>query len=296
MNDNTIEVSHVSRRFGKTVALDDVSLNVPHGIVMGLIGENGAGKTTLIKHILGLLKAKEGDVRVFGLDPVRDPVGVLGRIGYLSEMRDLPEWMRISELMRYSQPFYPDWDQAYAEELGETFELDSLQKIKTLSKGQRARTALLIALAHRPDLLLLDEPSTGLDPLVRRDIISAIIRTIAEEGRTVLLSSHLVDEVERVADSVAIIHHGQMVLIDSVDNIKETHHRLTLRFDETQAGAPQLPGALSCVGGPLEWTFLCAGQIDQLKEAAKTLDARIVAQSTPTLEDIFIARVKSKAF
>jgi ABC-2 type transport system ATP-binding protein len=296
MNDNTIEVSHVSRRFGKTVALDDVSLNVPHGIVMGLIGENGAGKTTLIKHILGLLKAKEGDVRVFGLDPVRDPVGVLGRIGYLSEMRDLPGWMRISELMRYSQPFYPDWDQAYAEELGETFELDSLQKIKTLSKGQRARTALLIALAHRPDLLLLDEPSTGLDPIVRRDIISAIIRTIAEEGRTVLLSSHLVDEVERVADSVAIIHHGQMVLIDSLNNIKETHHRLTLRFDEPQASAPQLPGALSCVGGPLEWTFLCDGQIDQLKEAAKTLDARIVAQSTPTLEDIFIARVKSKAF
>jgi ABC-2 type transport system ATP-binding protein len=296
MNDNTIEVSHVSRRFGKTVALDDASLNVPHGVVMGLIGENGAGKTTLIKHILGLLKAKEGDVRVFGLDPVRDPVGVLGRIGYLSEMRDLPEWMRISELMRYSQPFYPDWDQAYAEELVETFELDSLQKIKTLSKGQRARTALLIALAHRPDLLLLDEPSSGLDPLVRRDIISAIIRTIAEEGRTVLLSSHLVDEVERVADSVAIIHHGQMVLIDSVDNIKETHLRLTLRFDEPQTGAPQLPGALSCIGGPLEWTFLCAGQIDQLKKAAKTLDACIVAQSMPTLEDIFIARVKSKAF
>jgi ABC-2 type transport system ATP-binding protein len=278
------------------VALDDVSLNVPQGIVMGLIGENGAGKTTLIKHVLGLLKAKEGGVRVFGLDPVRDPVGVLGRIGYLSETRDLPEWMRIGELMRYSRPFYPNWDQTYAEELRETFELDSLQKIKTLSKGQRARTALLIALAHRPDLLLLDEPSTGLDPIVRRDIISAIIRTIAEEGRTVLLSSHLVDEVERVADSVAIMHQGQMVLTDSVNNIKETHHLLTLRFDEPQAGAPQLPGALSCVGGPLEWTFLCNGQIDQLKDAARTLDAHIVEQSTPTLEDIFIAQVKNKPF
>jgi len=296
MNDNTIEISHVRRRFAKTVALDDVSLTVPQGIVMGLIGENGAGKTTLIKHVLGLLKAKEGSVRIFGLDPVHDPVGVLGRIGYLSETRDLPGWMRVGELMRYSRPFYPDWDQAYAEQLRETFELDSDQKIKTLSKGQRARTALLIALAHRPDLLLLDEPSTGLDPIVRRDIIGAIIRTIAEEGRTVLLSSHLVDEVERVADSVAIIHHGQMVLTDSVDNIKEAHHRLTLRFDEPQAGAPQLPGALSCVGGSLEWTFLCNGQIDQLKEAAKTLDAHIVEQSTPTLEDIFIARVKSKAF
>jgi ABC-2 type transport system ATP-binding protein len=220
---------------------------------------------------------------------------VLGRIGYLSETRDLPEWMRIGELMRYSRPFYPDWDQAYAEELRETFELDSDQKIKTLSKGQRARTALLVALAHRPDLLLLDEPSSGLDPIVRRDIISAIIRTIAEEGRTVLLSSHLVDEVERVADSVAIIRHGQMVLTDSVDNIKQAHHRLTLRFDEPQAGAPQLPGALSCVGGPVEWTLICNGQIDQLKEAAGTLGGHIVAQSTPTLEDIFIARVKSKA-
>ena len=294
MNDNTIEISNLKRRFGKTVALDDVSLNVPQGTVMGLIGENGAGKTTLMKHVLGLLKAKEGYVRVFGLDPVRDPVGVLGRIGYLSETRDLPEWMRIGELMRYSRPFYPGWDQAYAEQLRETFELDSAQKIKTLSKGQRARTALLVALAHRPDLLLLDEPSSGLDPIVRRDILGAIIRTVAEEGRTVLLSSHLVDEVERVADSVAIICHGEMVLTDSVENIKGTHHCLTLRFDEPRDSAPVLPGTLSCVGGPLEWTFLCNGQIDQLKDAAGTLGAHIVAQSTPTLEDIFIARAKSK--
>jgi ABC-2 type transport system ATP-binding protein len=296
MNDNTIEISGLKRRFGKTLALDDVSLDLPQGIVLGLIGENGAGKTTLIKHVLGLLKAKAGNVRVFGLDPVRDPVGVLGRIGYLSETRDLPEWMRIGELMRYSQPFYPDWDQAYAEELRETFELDSAQKIKTLSKGQRARTALLVALAHRPDLLLLDEPSSGLDPIVRRDILSAIIRTVAEEGRSVLLSSHLVDEVERVADSVAIIHHGQMVLTDSLENIKENHHRLTLRFDEPRDSAPQLPGALSCVGGPQEWTIVCNGQIDQLTNAARTLDAHVVGRSTPTLEDIFVARVKGKAF
>jgi len=296
MNDNTIEISHLKRRFGKTVALDDVSLKIPQGIVMGLIGENGAGKTTLIKHVLGLLKAKTGDVRVFGLDPVRDPVGVLGRVGYLSETRDLPEWMRIGELMRYSRPFYPDWDQTYANELRETFELDSAQKIKTLSKGQRARTALMVALAHRPDLLLLDEPSSGLDPIVRRDILGAIIRTVAEEGRSVLLSSHLVDEVERVADTVAIIHHGRMVLTDSLESIKENHHRLTLRFDEPRDSAPALPGALSCVGGPLEWTVVCNGQIDRLKDAAGALNAQVVGQSTPTLEDIFVARVKGKTF
>jgi len=112
----------------------------------------------------------------------------------------------------------------------------------------------------------------------------------------VLLSSHLVDEVERVADSVAIIHHGRMVLTDSLENIKENHHRLTLRFDEPRDSAPALPGALSCVGGPQEWTIVSNGQIDQLKDAARTLDGHVVEQSTPTLEDIFIARVKSKAF
>ena len=292
MSDNVIAVQNLTRKFQKKIAVDDVTLDVPRGIVFGLVGENGAGKTTLIKHILGLLKAHTGSVEVFGLNPVRDPVGVLGRIGYLSEDRDLPDWMRIGELIRYNQPFYPKWDATYAEELRQTFELDPDQKIKTLSKGQRARTALLIALAHRPDLLLLDEPSTGLDPIVRRDILSAIIRTVADQGRTVFLSSHLLHEVERVADNVAIMHHGQMVLIDSLNNIKETHHRLTLRFEKPQTTAPQLPGALSCVGGPLEWTLLCNGQIDQLKNAALTLNARIVDQNIPGLEDIFIARIK----
>ena len=153
---------------------------------------------------------------------------------------------------------------------------------------------MLIALAHRPDLLLLDEPSTGLDPIVRRDILTAIIRTVADQGRTVFLSSHLIHEVERVSDNVAIINRGKIVLNDSLDNIKETHHRLTLCFDQPQTVAPKLPGVLSCVGGPLEWTLLCDGQIDQLKNAAITLNARIVEQGTPTLEDIFIARVKKK--
>lgn len=292
MSDNAINICNITRNFGKNKALDNVTLQVPRGIVFGLVGVNGAGKTTLIKHLLGLFKAQTGSVEVFGLNPVQDPVGVLGRIGYLSEDRDLPQWMTIEELMRYNQPFYPNWDESYAEELCQTFELNPSQRIKSLSKGQRARSALLIALAHRPDLLLLDEPSTGLDPIVRRDILTAIIRTVADQGRTVFLSSHLLDEVERVADNVAIIHRGKIVLNDSLNSIKETHHRLTLRFDQPQSDAPQLPGVLSCIGGPLEWTLICDGQIDKLKYAAGTLNARIVEQSAPTLEEIFIARVK----
>src|SRR5205814_5496576 len=138
-------------------------------------------------------------------------------------------------------------------------------RIKTLSRGQRARAGLLVALAHRPELLVLDEPSSGLDPVVRRDILGAIIRTIADEGRTVLFSSHLLDEVERVADRVAIIHQGRIVLTASMDEIKDRHRRVTLRFDQTVEQAPELVGSLSCTGEGAEWTYVCSGESEQLR-------------------------------
>ena len=223
VSDSVIEVSKLTRRFGARDALSSVTLSLPRGAVYGLVGANGAGKTTLIKHILGLLRAESGSVRVFGLDPVADPVAVLSRIGYLSEENDLPGWMCIDELIRYSRAFYPAWDDAYAEELRRRFALDPAAKIKNLSKGQKARAGLLVALAHRPELLVLDEPSSGLDPIVRRDILGAVIRTIADEGRTVLFSSHLLEEVEQVADHVTMISHGAIVLSGSLAAIRESH-------------------------------------------------------------------------
>jgi len=223
VSDPVISVSNLTRRFGARTALASVSLALPRGAVYGLVGANGAGKTTLIKHILGLLRAESGSVRVFGLDPVADPVGVLSRIGYLSEENDLPGWMRVDELIRYSRAFYRGWDDAYAEALRREFALDGVAKIKTLSKGQKARAGLLIALAYRADLLVLDEPSSGLDPIVRRDILGAVMRTIADEGRTVLFSSHLLDEVERVADHVTMIDQGTIVLSAPLAEIKESH-------------------------------------------------------------------------
>ena len=223
VSESVITVSELTRRFGTKTALASVSLSASRGAVYGLVGENGAGKTTLIKHILGLLRAQSGSVRVFGLDPVADPVGVLSRIGYLSEERDLPGWMRVDELMRYSRAFYPAWDDSYAGELRQAFALDASATIGNLSRGQKARVGLLIALAYRPELLVLDEPSTGLDPVVRRDILDAIIRTIADEGRTVLFSSHLLDEVERVADHVTMISHGRIVLSAPLAAIRESH-------------------------------------------------------------------------
>jgi ABC-2 type transport system ATP-binding protein len=239
VTDRVIHISSLTRRFGGKTALDSVTLSLPRGGVYGLVGANGAGKTTLIKHILGLLKAESGSVRVFGADPVADPVGVLSRMGYLSEENDLPEWMRVDELINYSRAFYPRWDDAYAEELRRTFALDPAARIKTLSKGQKARAGLLIALAHRPELLVLDEPSSGLDPIVRRDIVNAVIRTIADEGRTVLFSSHLLDEVEQVADHVTMISQGRILLSAPLIEIKAAHAQQSL--DEifiTLAGAP----------------------------------------------------------
>lgn len=291
--DSVIEIRDLTRKFRTKVALDNVSLDVPRGCVFGLLGENGAGKTTMIKHIMGLLKPKTGSVRVFGLDPVNDPEGALVRIGYLSEDRDIPRWMRIDELMRYTRGFYPNWDPAYAEELIETLELDRRQKIRTLSLGQLAKTALLTALAHRPDLLVLDEPSSGLDPVVRRHILGAVIRTVAQEGRTVLFSSHLLEEVEQVSDYVAILHSGRAVLAGSLDEIKEDHRRVRLVFDEAQTEAPELPGVLSCQGAEKEWTVVCDGELDALKAAAASKNATVIEEGAASLEEIFVARISS---
>ncbi len=290
---NVVEIRDLTRRFWRTTALADITLSIPRGVVFGLVGENGAGKTTLIKHLLGLFKAQSGTVSVFGLNPVDDPVGVLGRIGYLSESREMPDWMRIGQFMSYSQAFYPKWDTTYADQLLEMFELAKDQRIKSLSRGQRARVGLLAALAHRPEFLVLDEPSSGLDPIVRRDILSAIIRTVADEGRTILFSSHLLDEVERVADRVAMLHLGRLVMSAPLDQILDEHHVLTMQFANSLTTTPTLPGGLGWSGEGREWTCICNGELEQLRSAATLAGASIVDQRRPSLEEVFLARARS---
>lgn len=291
MDENLIEVRGLSRKFGKKLALDQINLDVQKGTVLGLVGQNGAGKTTLIKHILGLLRAEQGTVRVFGEDPVADPPGVLSRIGYLSEEGDLPMWMRIDELMRYSAAFYPQWDQPYADSLIKQFDLPPLGRLGSISKGQRARAGLVIALAYRPDLLLLDEPSSGLDPVVRRDILAAVIRTIADEGRTVLFSSHLLTEVEQVSDRLVMIHEGRIALDDDLARIKQTHRRIVIQGPEAVTTAPALLGAIAWSRDGREWSSLWSGDPASLaaRVAALGADYRLITESGASIDEIFVA-------
>ena len=269
-------------------------MSITRGSVLGLVGENGAGKTTLIKHLLGMLKTQAGSVQVFGRDPVSDPVEVLAKVGYLSERRDLPGWMRVDEFMRYTQAFYPKWDEKYADQLLEQFQLDPTQKINTQSQGQQAKTGLLTALAYRPELLILDEPSSGLDPVVRRDILEAIILVVADEGRTVLFSSHLLEEVQRVADHLVMLQDGRVALNGCTDEVRRKHISAVLSFGEPQTVVPILAGAHAISGSGSQWEVLFQGSSLDLEQAAIRLGAHVLEQRTPSLDEILVARARGK--
>jgi ABC-2 type transport system ATP-binding protein len=287
-----IQVQNLTCCFGRTCALDDVSLEVPRGGVFGLVGENGAGKTTLIKHILGLYRSEAGTVRLLGRDPAADPVSVLSQVGYLSEFLDLPLWMRVGELLRYSQAFYRTWDCDYAERLRAQLHLDPGARLKELSKGQQAKAGLLVALAFRPDLLVLDEPSSGLDPIARRDILETILLSVGEEGRTVFFSSHLLDEVERVSNRVAMIHQGRIALCGELGQIRHSHHYARVRFESAPASTPAWEGLLEAKGAGTDWALAWCGSPEAIREALKLARVEILEQRAMSLDEIFLARIR----
>lgn len=289
MTKSVVEVQGLSRHFSGVAALYNVDFSITEGRVYGLVGANGAGKTTLLKHLLGLLRPQSGSVEVFGLDPVRNPVKVLQRVGYLSEHRELPEWMRIKELLRYLQAYHPSWDMSFAYELIETFGLDPSKKISALSQGMRAQTGLIAALAHRPELLILDEPSNGLDVVVRMDIIDAVIRTVAEEGRTVIFSSHLLDEMERTCDHVTMIQDGQVAFNGELDDIKERHLLSRVQF-KTEQPFPSLDGVLMVNGAGPSWSLVYECSEQQLIDQVVVAGGEVIETRMATLEEIFIAR------
>jgi ABC-2 type transport system ATP-binding protein len=200
----------------------------------------------------------------------------------------------VGELLRYSRAFYPAWDAAYADALRDQFQLHPGSRIRTLSKGELAKAGLLVALAHRPELLVLDEPSSGLDPVVRREMLEAIVRAVGDEGRTVLFSSHLLDEIGRVSDRVAMLSHGRLVLDGAMEDVMEAHRRVVVRFRGEKGRLQALPGALQVSGGPLEWSVICNGGMEAFKRTAKEAAAEVVEESGATFEEVFHARVSGK--
>ncbi len=284
-----IDIQSLERKFDNKKALDDVNIQIKKGQVFGIVGENGAGKTTLIKHILGLYKAQKGSVSVFGLDPVKSPKKVLSRIGYLSEEPDLPDWMTIPQFMNYMSSFYDSWDKGYAEQLIKLFDIDANKKIKELSKGQKARIGLCAAQAHRPDLLLLDEPSSGLDPIVRKEILTAVIRTVVDEGRTVVLSSHLLDEIERVCDHLVMFSKGKVLISESMQTVLQNHFRVTVRSSENQQW-DQFQEIYQSNLNNGEWELHCFGIEQQLTQNMQQNGIEIIDKQILTLNEIFISR------
>jgi len=217
-----IDFDNVHRSYRKDVpVLNGVTFSVEAGEVVGLLGKNGAGKTTLIRVALGLLETQKGRVRVFGLDPRRDGVQVKQRIGYVAEDQNLPSFLTVAEVIALHRSLFPNWDNQLARELSANFPLPPNARISRLSKGQARQVALLCAVAHRPELLLLDEPAGGLDPAARREFLETAIRLLSDGGTTIVFSSHHLTDVERLARRVVMIHDGYLFLDSEVDDLKE---------------------------------------------------------------------------
>jgi len=239
-----IETQNLSRHFGRTEAVRDLTMKVPAGSVFALVGPNGAGKTTTIKTAMNLLQPSAGSARVLGTDSRALGPATLQRIGYVSENQELPEWMTVGDLMAYCRPFYPTWDQAFADALARQLAIGPEKRIKACSRGMRMKAALLVSLAYRPELLVMDEPFGGLDALVREEFSQGILEvTGGERPWTVFVSSHDIDEVERLADWIGIINQGRLELAEPVTSLLARFRQVEVALN-TEASLPaQVPAA-----------------------------------------------------
>lgn len=291
---SVVSLKKVTKRYRRQLALDNVSLEVPPGVVVALLGENGAGKTTTLRVLLGLVEADSGEAEVLKLDSRTQGEEIRRRVGYVPERPILYEWMTIAEIGWFAAGFYPSGYLQKFRELVQHFELPADRKVKELSKGMRAKLALALGMAHEPELLILDEPTSGLDPLVRREFLESMV-DVAAAGRTVLLSSHQIGEVERVADIIAILKQGKLVAIERLDDLKNHTRELTLTLTN---GAPYLsdvPGeVISGRGHDRQWRLLVKHLDESRLETFRSLaQVRDVEVRTPNLEEIFLGYMRT---
>lgn len=236
-----IEITDLRKKFKKTLAVDGLNLAVPEGSVTAFLGPNGAGKTTTIKCLLNIHKPDAGRINVLGTNSCRLGPDAFRQLGYVSENQDLPLWMTVRQFMNYCRPMYPNWDAAFAAKLLKQFELPPDAKLKACSRGMRMKAALLCSLAYRPRLVVLDEPFSGLDPLVRDEFIRGMLELTENEGWTVFVSSHDIAEVERMADRVAILNRGKLQLEEAADTLQARFRNVEIVLSGGTENSAKLP-------------------------------------------------------
>ncbi len=229
---NAIETERLFRRFGRTEAVRDLTLEVPEGSIYAFLGPNGAGKTTTIKVLMNILQPSAGRTAALGTDSRRLRPADLARIGYVSENQKLPDWMTTEQLLSFCKPFYPSWDDDFCRKLIEKFDLPVRSKIKTFSRGMKMKIAMVTALAYRPRLLVLDEPFGGLDPLVRDELVHGMLELTGEGEWTIFVSSHDISEIENLADRVGFIRRGRLVLSEQLSTLQERFREMEVILGE----------------------------------------------------------------
>lgn len=238
-SDLAVVLAGMTKRFGRQTAVHDLSLQIPKGTTLGFLGPNGAGKTTTIKVLMGLLARDCGEARVLGVDPSLDACAVKQRVGYVPEEQLIYRWMRVGEAIRFCRSFYPAWNDKLCAELLKLFALDTRKKVKHLSKGMVVKLSLLLALSHEPELLILDEPMAGLDPVAREELLDGVLQTLCDREQTVLFSSHTLSDVQRLADTIGIINEGRLLVHSGMDALLRSTKRI--RAVLTDGCAPSRP-------------------------------------------------------
>ncbi len=240
-----VACQNVRKKFGASEVLSDVNLSIPKGAVLGLIGRNGAGKTTLIRILVGLLMPETGTACVLGEPALHMTDASKTRLGYVPQQPESLSWMSVEGMLEFVGSYYPNWDREYVWTSLMRWNIAPSQRLAKLSPGERQRVALIRVLAIRPNVLILDEPASALDPVARRDLLREIAARAGEAGLTVLFSTHIVSDLERVASHVCFLHNGKLFLNTTVDDLKETHARLILPREVAVNLGKHLPGEIS---------------------------------------------------
>ncbi|MEZ6117623.1 MAG: ABC transporter ATP-binding protein [Pirellulaceae bacterium] len=238
-----ISIFNVTKRFGSHVALDDVSIDVKSGSVLGLLGPNGAGKSTLLKLVVNLLRPNAGQITILGRSVFEGASPIKSEIGYVAEEPRLYPWMTVKEVISFTSGFFANWDTGFQELLRDTYSLPMTKKVRQLSKGMRAKLGLLLALSHRPSVLILDEPMSGLDPVARDDFVGDILDAIALQCPAVILSSHLLADVQRIATEIAILCNGRLLAKQPIDKLLQTTRRIRVILEDGRLPTTR-PGGL----------------------------------------------------